>query len=84
MASTGSLITCDGGNDCPTGSVCCTDYNCGLTTQQKCFAGSCPASVQCTPWAQVCNPLASDCPAGTACQPNSGDPVSGQGSWICF
>jgi hypothetical protein len=81
----GSLITCDGGNDCPAGSVCCTDFNCGLTTQQHCFAGSCPASVQCTPWTQLCNPLAPDCPAGTTCQGGtSGDPVSGQGSWSCF
>ena len=79
----GSIITCDGTSDCGAGQVCCTQFNCGLTTLRQCFDGACPPSQQCSPWGQVCNPLANDCPAGTTCRGGSGDVVTGQGFWTC-
>ncbi len=75
---------CDDGSDCPAGSVCCDARACVAFIGRRCSVGACPVGDSCTGYRQVCNPLASDCPAGMTC--GLGvllDSISGQGRWTC-
>jgi hypothetical protein len=60
---TGDYYTCEAASDCgSSGTHCCIVLDQGAFTRSECHI-TCPGSM-------LCDPMASDCPAGLACVPS--------------
>jgi hypothetical protein len=85
------LITCDGPNDCPTGSDCCYYPNggggapqahCNARTSSGVIGSGCPSLGPGNMLPNLCDPVNPTmyCPANTSCQTSPGNPLV---SWYC-